>query len=184
MQTYLARFPFGVESTKFRLNRAINPTTFLTEPEQQPEFVKYVTLQKRKNKGGGWGLVATKKIRKHSYFALYLVQIKHADDVRDSTYAISVPDRDDLVGDICGDSVLPPTAGGLPFWGHFANEPTKTERENTAFSLIYNPRKVGRYALYGLYATETIRIGEECMWCYGESYNAARNYETSCSDTE
>ena len=131
-------------------------------------------------KGGSWGIVATRTIRKNTGIALYLVQIKRARDVRDSTYAIGVNKHPSLTGDICTHSVLPPTATGIPFWGHFLNEPNLDEKANCDVELVHASPRAGGYMLVLIYATQTIREGEECTWCYGAGYAARRDYLSSC----
>lgn len=153
---------------------------FVREAEQKPKHVKYIRLEKRSNKGGSWGIVAKRDIRKHTVIALYMTQIKRARDVVDSTYAIGIDGHPSLTADLCAQSVLPPTSVGVPFWGHFLNEPSPDEQPNCAIELLHATPKVGGYALFSIFAAQKIREGEECTWCYGKSYASHRDYETSC----
>jgi hypothetical protein len=174
---YLVRGSFR---TAAALRRVADPAKFLNEPEQQPQHVEYVRLEKHASKGGSWGIVAKRDVRKNTTVALYFVRLKRAGDVRDSTYAIGIDGHPELTGDVCPHTVPPPTAGGIPFWGHFLNEPSVNEQANCEIGILHATSQVGGYMLVRVYTTRMIRDGDECTWCYGASYAPRRDYATSC----
>jgi hypothetical protein len=88
-----------------------------------------------------------------------------------------------LVGDLTEDSLEQPKRS-IPFWGHFANEPSGRQTPNTFIdtNLAENYKNKSRLSpgdtmIYKLRATRTINPGEEVVWCYGKSYY--RDYETT-----
>ncbi|MDC0367150.1 hypothetical protein OAM67_01850 [bacterium] len=166
------------------LERVIDGPRLLQEAEQHVAQIRNVTLAPIAAKYGVWGLVAKRTMPKDELVALYLIRNKRNGDeeVRDGMYTIGNPKNRKLFGDVCEESVPPPTVAGVPFWGHFANEPSPGEHANCKIYTLHQSSKLGGYTLLGLYATHPILIGEECMWCYGETYDGNRPYPTGCVD--
>lgn len=93
-----------------------------------------------------------------------------------------------LFGDLYKGS-LPPPKNNIPYWAYFSNEPSPSQKSNADIWMAdviddnYKNRtslNEGDTLVYRLVATTPIKKGEEIMWCYGNSYDANRNYDTSC----
>lgn len=160
-----------------------------------PSNKRSVTLKKTKN--AGIGLFATKDINKGKTIVYYKLKIfKDTSDDKyksptDRMYAIAIytkgdKERFDVIGDITKDSV-PPPKNDIPYWGHFANEPSGNNVENAELDLdlkknYKNKSKlhVSDFVVYRLKSIRDIKAGDEICWCYGQVYG--REYEVNCCD--
>jgi len=148
-----------------------------------------VTLKITQNKGVG--LFATNTIYKGDIIAYYKLKVFRECEYISPTrgvYSCYVYNAKkdiikNLVADIYPGTVSKPL-NGIPFWGHFANEPNMHESSNAELytNHIYNFRdkkkiRVGDVVLYELRATRYIASGEEILWHYGDSYR--RDYTVS-----
>lgn len=148
-----------------------------------------VTLKKGPK---GVGLFSTKKIKRGQVIAYY--RFKAFDDrvyksPTKNMYTIAIYTKterqyDNLIGDIFCDSVIAPTRG-IPYWGHFSNEPSPKEETNATLDINTrgnykdkNRIKVGDVVIYKLRATTDIPKNTEILWCYGDSYD--RPYTANC----
>ena len=137
------------------------------------------------------GLFANKKIKKGEIISYYLV--KAVKNPRfNSVYTVGLYNRNGteerkLTGDLCSESLKPPTENGITYWAYFSNEPSINEHENSYldFENSYKETrdkskfKEGDLVLYKLIAKKTIQKGDEIVWCYGYP-PGQRNYETEC----
>jgi len=148
------------------------------------------TLKKVDNKRVG--LFANKPIRKKEVIAYYLVKVyKSTNNYKDWTYSVTLYNKnnreiDNLLGDLCTESLQKPTRDGITYWAYFSNEPSVGQKENCTleFENILEETKnktlkVGDFVVYPLIATSNIKKGDEIVWCYGESYD--RDYDTICA---
>lgn len=148
-----------------------------------------VTLKKGSK---GVGLFTTRGINRGSVIAYY--RFMAFDDrvyksPTNNMYTIALYTKNEreytnLIGDIFCDSVIPPQRG-IPFWGHFSNEPSPSEETNATIDINtsgnYKDRtriKPGDVVIYKLRATKDIPKGSEVLWCYGDSYE--RPYKANC----
>lgn len=151
--------------------------------------VAKVTLKKSKVKGTS--LIATKTIQKNQVIAYYKFTVfrqKGFKSQTDNMYTFAVHTKNDnvsntLIGDLTEDSLEQPKRG-IPFWGHFANEPSGRQTPNSFIdtNLAENYKNKSRLSpgdsmIYKLRAERTIHPGEEIVWCYGQSY--LRDYDTT-----
>ena len=144
-----------------------------------------------KNTYKGISLFATKPIEKGQLISYYKLHVEKHNNEKKCIYCFSLYDKNDkeidsLTGYIDENSIETPK-NNIPFWGHFANEPSLNQKENSEIKIdkdIYKDRDIlneGDYVNYHLIASKNIEIGEEITWCYGDSY--ARKYKTSCNNT-
>jgi hypothetical protein len=148
-----------------------------------------VTLRRGKK---GVGIFTTQNLKKGQVVAYYRFIAQYDNDYKSPTknmYTIALytpggREITDLIGDIFCDSVIPPRRG-IPFWGHFSNEPSPDEETNAFIDINtqenYANRsrlKVGDIVIYKLRASQDIPKGREVLWCYGDSYN--RPYKANC----
>ena len=132
----------------------------------------------------GVGLFATNPIRKGDIIALYKAKVYKYGVYHSETkwrYTIGVYDRRmygirSLIADVFDGSV-PQPLNDVPYWAHFANEPSVGESSNAELDVNtkynYRDRKAivpGDTVLYDLKATKYISPGEEIMWHYGTNY--------------
>ena len=153
-----------------------------------------VTLAETRH--AGTGLFTTKVITKGEIVAFYKCIIVSENNITESQYNLWLTTRDGyqsrLIGAPYGGSV-PPPSNNIPYWAHFANEPSK----GTCNAILYFDHKanfskfrhadgrVGRKKLkpgetyqFILEASREIQVDDEIVWCYGSDYN--RDYVTSC----
>ena len=147
-----------------------------------------VTLKKTYK---GISLFATKPIKKGQLISYYKLHVEKHNDKKKCIYCFTLYDNNEeeikgLTGYIDKNSIETPK-NNIPFWGHFANEPSLKQKENseivTNIKENYKNRnklKEGDYINYHLIASKNIRKGEEIVWCYGDSYT--RKYKTSCEN--
>lgn len=148
-----------------------------------------VTLKSTPAKGVG--LFATRPIHKNEVIAFYKLKVFILRDYKSPTrdvyscylYTKKGNQINNLIADLYEGSV-PLPMNGIPFWGHFANEPSINEYSNCELHInaSYNYRdktriKAGDTVLYELRATKYISPGREVLWHYGDNY--CRNYVAS-----
>jgi hypothetical protein len=137
------------------------------------------------------GLFAIKPIKKGEVIAHYKIGVyvyKGYTSPTNNVYTFNVyrksgSDIKKYVGDI-NEHSFPLPINNIPFWGPFANEPSKGEVSNAEIDLNldanYASRKTvkeGDTLVYDLVAIKNIKKGDEILWYYGEDY--LRNYEVS-----
>jgi hypothetical protein len=144
-----------------------------------------------KIEGKGVGLIATKKIKKGNIIAYYKVRVFKRNGYKSPTndvYSFTIYKKNGneyktLIGDI-DNSCFPPPINNIPFWGPFANEPSKNQRVNAKIDVdlkdnyVVKQRKIcreGESMIYTLVATRNIEPGEEILWFYGDDYS--RDYK-------
>ena len=168
-------------------DKVLNYQTVLSDT-QDKESLK-VTLNTTQAKGVG--LFATKPIYKDETIVFYRIKVYQTKAYISKTgwkYACEVYDKKGesmkhLIGDIYPKSV-PPPVNGIPYWGHFSNEPSIGEisnaQLNTNTRFNYRDRykiKAGDTMIYELKATRYIAPGDEVLWWYGSNYG--RDYPVS-----
>ena len=83
--------------------------------------------------------------------------------------------RPDLIMDVFGRSHGVDRATGVPYWGHFANEPSPGQRENARLVTLRDPRgrspQPGDVIEVRLVSRRPIRPAEEVVWSYGAQYD-------------
>jgi len=146
-------------------------------------------LKKMKNKRAG--LFANRQIKKGEVISYYLV--KAVKNPRfNSVYTVVLYNKNGtavqkLSGDLCSESLQPPTESGITYWAYFSNEPSINESDNCYldFENSYKETrnktrlKEGDLVLYKLIAKKNIKKGDEILWCYGYP-PGQRGYETEC----
>jgi len=144
-----------------------------------------VKLKKTKDKG--LGLFATKVIKEGDVIAYYKSKVyRTKEHESDNVYIFEVYRKNGeaykrLIADIDEDSFSDPL-NNIPFWGPFANEPSKNQRVNCEIDInlkeTYQDKTFlspGDSVLYKLVATRKINPGDEILWYYGKDYE--RNYQ-------
>lgn len=141
----------------------------------------------------GVGLYATKRIPANSIIAYYVVEVRLARTHRklySVDYSIGIPGHPDLIGDLCLDSLPPPSflrGRQVPYWAYFSNEPAVNEAENAGLYPAMTGQyaqapgervKVGQRYRFKLVARSTIQPKAEIVWCYGDAYH--RSYDCVC----
>lgn len=149
-----------------------------------------VTLKATKK---GVSVFSTKPIYKGEIVLYYKLKVYSAKNFKSKTknkysctlYSKRGEEITHLIGDIYPNSV-PDPLNGIPFWGHFANEPNPDEKvntelfTNTKYNYQYSNRcklTPGDTVIYELRAIRYIPPGSEILWNYGPNYE--RNYEVS-----
>lgn len=147
-----------------------------------------ITLKKIKNKG--YGIVATKPIKKNQVIAYYQFKVHDMDTYEsptDSKYNFFVKTKNDhwskkYMGDVIYNKYPPLPKRNIPYWAQFSNEPSKGQTINCDidFNLKENYRnrdrvRIGDIMVYKLVATKNIKKGEEIVWYYGDEYE--RDYK-------
>lgn len=148
-----------------------------------------VTLKKTRLKGVG--LYAQKPIKENAtiaYYRMTVYPIKGFKSKTNEKYTFTLLTKkgnysNSLIGDISDES-LPPPCRNVPFWAYFSNEPSGIQTINARIdpdnAKNYSNRNVlraGETVTFRLVAIRDIPIGEEIVWCYGDSYH--RDYPVS-----
>jgi len=153
--------------------------------------VKDLKVALRRIRGKGYGIIATKPIKKGNTIAFYRLLVHDEDTYRsptDGVYSVAIYDKDDvatddLIGDIYEGSIPQPFRN-IPYWGHFANEPSGRQRVNavldTSNKKNFSRRSIlvpGNIVDYKLVATKNIKPLQEITWYYGKNY--PRSYKVN-----
>lgn len=154
-----------------------------------------VTLKRTRRKG--IGIYVTKPIAKGAVIAYYRVRVYRDCDHESATggvYSFTVYTCDGntsktLVADLDDTISAPDPVGGVPFWGHFSNEPHgKHQRVNcyidvdlaATYGATRKRLRVGEVLTYKLVALKNLRVGREVVWYYGDQYG--REYAVKRED--
>lgn len=171
--------------------------TFTSKPKIiDPEWIKnntpnlqYIPITLRKTKLKGTGVYATRFIPKNTVVALYRMKVfakRTYESPTNFMYTFNVytktgKESSVLIGDLDLDEVPLPPVGTVPYWAHFANEPSGKQTDNVFMDNDpdgnYRDRarcKVGSHIVYKMITNRDIKPGEELVWSYGEKYE--RNY--------
>jgi hypothetical protein len=161
-----------------------------------------ITLKKTKLKGTG--IFASRAIPSGTVVALYRMKVFQSDTYDSPTnykytflvYTKSGNASKAFIGDVNINEKLPlpklvvydavdnlgnsnsSTTTYLPYWAHFANEPTRgVQTDNvemdTNIEENYATRsrcKIGEYIVYKMKTTRDVKAGEELVWSYGDLY--------------
>jgi len=143
-----------------------------------------------KNGKKGTSLYAIKPIKAGNIIAYYkfLIYKDGYNGLDNNKYTMGVYKKNNminmkLIGDIYEGSLDFPKYN-IPFWGHFANEPSKNEKSNCIIDANiksnYKNRNTvyeGDTMVYKLIAKRNIKPGDEILWYYGNLYS--RDYEVN-----
>jgi hypothetical protein len=162
--------------------------------EDHTDNIGKLSIGLKKSKYAGISIYAKKNIKKGAIIAYYKMKVfdEDYDSPFGTMYNFTVYNKreeaiDELVGDLYEGSLEQPYRG-KPFWGYFANEPSKDSDEQENCEIDINTKrnfrdrktvKKGDTIIYSLKATSNIKKGENIVWCYGEFYD--RNYKTACN---
>lgn len=172
--------------------------------ETRPDYKK-LNVELRQTRDKGIGLFMTEDVKEGRVIAYYPAIVRDSSEpgVCGGMYRLSIFDKDDEIEshiagdvDVAEDRPLPNPINNLPFWAHFANEPSGSQELAAALwfddPAIYRGRKnylrhrrrsplePGDTYILELVSLRDISAGEEVTICYGSSYKHGRSYVSAC----